>query len=260
MGIEIQNIVIQGPANSTLHGSLSTPQASDSLSLTRLGSYSTGSGSGSGEVFAYDAASQNLYVMNNITDRVEVVRISNAGVLSKTGEIDVSTIAGYAGMNSLAVANGLLAVAIESSPKSANGLVALFEVATGSLVKTIAVGALPDMLTFSPDGLTLIVANEGENITAAEATAGAVDAPGSVSIINLKNGAASATVTTVDFSALNGAEAQLRAHGVRLADGQQASIAIEPEYIAISKDGSRAFVTLQEANSVAILGRRLITA
>ena len=253
MGIEIQNIVIQGPANSTLHGSLSTPQASDSLSLTRLGSYSTGSGSGSGEVFAYDAASQNLYVMNNITDRVEVVRISNAGVMSKTGEIDVSTIAGYAGMNSLAVANGLLAVAIESSPKSANGLVALFEVATGSLVKTIAVGALPDMLTFSPDGLTLIVANEGENITAAEATAGAVDAPGSVSIINLKNGAASATVTTVDFSALNGAEAQLRAHGVRLADGQQASIAIEPEYIAISKDGSRAFVTLQEANSVAIL-------
>ncbi len=35
MGIEIQNIVIQSPANSALHGSLSTPQASDSLSLTR---------------------------------------------------------------------------------------------------------------------------------------------------------------------------------------------------------------------------------
>ncbi len=102
--------------------------------------------------------------MNNITDRVEVVRISNAGVMSKTGEIDVSTIAGYAGMNSLAVANGLLAVAIESSPKSANGLVALFEVATGSLVKTITVGALPDMLTFSPDGLTLLVANEGRTL------------------------------------------------------------------------------------------------
>ena len=53
----------------------------------------------------------------------------------------------------------------------------------------VPVGALPDMVTFTPDGTKLLVANEGE-------ADNGVDPRGSVSIIDISGGIASATVTT----------------------------------------------------------------
>lgn len=51
-----------------------------------------------------------------------------------------------------------------------------------------------------------------------------------------------------------GQAAALKAEGVRLT-GPNASVAqdLEPEYIAVSQDGSSAFATLQEANSIAVI-------
>ena len=51
---------------------------------------------------------------------------------------------------------------------------------------SVDVGALPDMLTFTPDGAKILVANEGE-------PDGDIDPDGSVSIINLSSGVLSAT-------------------------------------------------------------------
>ncbi len=42
------------------------------------------------------------------------------------------------------------------------GHVALYKAATGEFLNAVQVGALPDMLTFTPDGKFLLVANEGE--------------------------------------------------------------------------------------------------
>jgi hypothetical protein len=63
-----------------------------------------------------------------------------------------------------------------------------------------------------------------------------------------------ATVQTVSFASLNADAAALRQKGVRIF-GPNASVAqdLEPEYVSVSADGARAWVTLQEANALAII-------
>ena len=60
--------------------------------------------------------------------------------------------------------------------------------------------------------------------------------------------------TTIGFTALNESEAALDGPlGLSLFPGLSASADIEPEYIAVSPDGTRAYVTLQEVNAVAVI-------
>ena len=245
MATAINGIVVQDQANSALAGSPTAPAGTSALAVTRLGAYLTGSGSGSGEVFAYDKATKQIFVMNNVTDRVEIVSLADPSHMTKVSEINVGALADYGGMNSVAIANGVLAVAVESSTATNAGQVALYSTSTGALLKTVVVGVLPDMLTFTADGKKIVVANEGER-------AGAADPAGSVSLIDLSSGVEAAAVQTTGFAALDGQEAALRALGVRIAPGKAASVDLEPEYISISPDGKSAYVTLQEANSTAV--------
>lgn len=64
--------------------------------------------------------------------------------------------------NSVATYNGLLAVAVENANKQANGEIVTYNTDTQVLEQSYAAGALPDMVTFSPDGKYIISANEGE--------------------------------------------------------------------------------------------------
>ena len=60
------------------------------------------------------------------------------------------------------------------------------------------VGALPDMLTFTPDGRTLLVANEGEPSGYGP---GHTDPEGSVSVVDVRDGVpAQADVRTAGFA------------------------------------------------------------
>lgn len=97
------------------------------------------------------------------------------------------------------------------------------------------------MLTFSPDGLRVVVANEGE-------PDGAIDPPGSISIIDLRLGVRFASVRTADFT---GFDAAVFDPSVIIAAGKTPSVDLEPEFITVSNDGDTAWVTLQEANAIA---------
>jgi len=99
------------------------------------------------------------------------------------------------------------------------------------------------MLTFTPDGRFLLVANEGE-----PSDDYLVDPEGSVSIVDLGAGLPG-TVRTAGFSAFAGT---LLSPAVRVF-GPRASFAqdLEPEYITVSDDGRRAWVTLQDNNAIA---------
>jgi alkaline phosphatase len=195
---------------------------------------------GGSEVVAFDSG--RVYTSNGAQARIDVF---DAATGDKLDAFDLTEIPGFAGVQSVAAQGGLIAAAISVTPTEANGVVAIFD-AAGTLLQTVEVGNLPDMLTFTPDGTRVLVANEGEP------TRG-VDPLGTVSIIDLSGGAASATVTTLDFTAFDGQEDALRAQGVLIEPGNSASEDLEPEYITILPGGETAWVVLQEANAYAVL-------
>jgi DNA-binding beta-propeller fold protein YncE len=63
-------------------------------------------------------------------------------------------------VNSVAAYNGKVAAAIESLDKQAIGKIVVFNAATYAEEKVISVGALPDMVTYSPDGKYILSANK----------------------------------------------------------------------------------------------------
>jgi VCBS repeat-containing protein len=228
----------------SLEGDATPPSASADFQLIRLGSIA-GTPAGS-EVVAF--ADGIAYNMNNNAHTIDKIAIGADGALSSAGSIDFSTLPDFGFGNSVAVKDGILAFAYGSATFGAPGHVALFDVSSGALIKTVDVGIGPDQLTFSPDGTKLITADEAERVSAGDVFGG------TVSIIDMSNGAANAVVTnTIGFSALDGYEQALINRGMAIAPGQTASNDIEPEYVAISPDGTRAYVTLQEVNAVAVI-------
>lgn len=211
------------------------------IELKVIGRYSSGViNQSAAEIVAHDPGTQRLFVVNAQKAAVDVLNISDPTNPTLTSTLNVNTIGAAA--NSVAVANGVVAVAVEKADKVNPGAVAFFDT-NGNFLNSIAVGALPDMVTFTPDGKKVLVANEGEP--------GSTDPEGSISIINISGGVASATVQTAAFTTFNGQEANLRNQGVRIFPNKTVAQDMEPEYIAVSPDGSTAFVTLQENNAIA---------
>jgi hypothetical protein len=52
--------------------------------------------------------------------------------------------------------DGIVAVALPASPKTDPGRVVFLDAATGGLLGSVQVGALPDMVTFTPDGTKVL--------------------------------------------------------------------------------------------------------
>jgi hypothetical protein len=219
-----------------------------SLTMSKIGAYDGGA-LGAAEITAYDSGTRRLFVVNGANGTVDVLDLSNPTAPVRVGGISVAATGGV--VNSVAVSDGLVALAIEANPKTSPGSVGLYNAADLRLIQSITVGAQPDMLTFSPDGRYILTANEGEPNSYGAATS--IDPEGSVSVITVNRVGAS-TVATADFRAFNGQEATLRGQGIRIF-GPNASVAqdLEPEYVAISDDSRTAYVTLQENNAIAIV-------
>ncbi|WP_157670765.1 choice-of-anchor I family protein [Chitinibacter sp. GC72] len=217
------------------------------LVLNLLGRYSTGVYEKSAaEIPAFDPASKRAFVVNAQKGVVDVLDLRDPNQPVALGELSATAVLPQAVVNSVAVKNGIVAIAIEAPVKTNPGKVAFFRATDLSLISHVGVGAQPDMLTFTPDGKSVVVANEGEPSADYQ-----TDPEGSVSIIHIQN-LKKPAVRTADFRAFNGREKQLRKAGVRIY-GPYASAAqdLEPEYITISADSTTAWVTLQENNALA---------
>lgn len=222
--------------------------ATSSVTFSKMWTYDHASTGVSGllsEIPAYDQLTNTLWVAG-----VTGVDVLNAATGSLVQHIDTRS---YGSINSVSIKNGVAAFAIENSVRTNAGVVTLFDTSTRSLLagtNTIAVGALPDMLTFTPDGAKLLVANEATpsvygskvgNTVPANYGASASDPVGSVTVIDMATRTVAATATL-------GGVATTGTH-IRTNTGMD----YEPEYIAVSADGSKAYVTLQEANAIGIL-------
>ncbi len=217
-----------------------------SITLTQIGRYSAGGGIERAEIAAYDPATKRIFAINPTASRVEVLDVSNPAL----PELEF-TIALIGRPNSVAVKNGVVAVAVENAPKTSSGWVQFFDV-DGNSLSTITVGALPDMVTFTPNGRRLLVANEGEPNSYNQANS--VDPEGTVSIIDMTVGAANLTDADVRTAKFSDAIPKVNLESIRKY-GPNATLAqdLEPEYITVSHDSRTAWVTLQENNAIAIL-------
>lgn len=226
----------------------SAPATPTTIRLVERGRFRTNKfDEGAAEIPAFDAASRRVFVVNGADKTVDVISLADITAPVKVGTLNLATLGAAA--NSVSVKNGIVAVAIEASPKTDPGRVGLYRASDLALLGSATVGALPDMLTFTADGRTVLVANEGEPNDLYT-----IDPEGSVSVVDVRNPAAP-TVRTARFTAFNSQRASLRTQGVRLFGANNPTVAqdVEPEYIAISPDGTTAMVALQEANAFAQL-------
>ncbi|MCX8019229.1 MAG: choice-of-anchor I family protein [Chitinophagaceae bacterium] len=222
-----------------------TPPPEDAVTMNEIGSIDLGD-LGAAEIAAYDPLTQRLFVVNNSSptaSKIDVLDISKPEKPVFLQAIDVSRYGGF--VNSVDVYDGMLAAAIEGAVKTNNGKVVIFKTSDYTEVKVIDVGALPDMITYSPDGKFILTANEGEPNDDYS-----VDPLGSVSIISVPE----YTVKTVDFSVFASQQTALQAQGLRIF-GINTSFArdLEPEYITVSKDSKTAWVTFQENNAIGVI-------
>ncbi|MCR0981560.1 choice-of-anchor I family protein [Roseomonas populi] len=208
---------------------------------------SSSSAAGGAEVIAYDAANELVLVLG--ANGVEALDAATGALRFALPSSDLGTLGTG---NSVAVYGEVMAVAYDNATDGGNGTVAMYRIAAGgtgaTLIRQVEVGAVPDMVTFTPDGARLLVAIEGEpNDNYGVDTSG--DPVGGVAVIDVATGAST-------FLGFEGFDTEaLRAAGVRIkgVEGVTAATDLEPEYIAVSADGSQAFITLQENNAIAVL-------
>lgn len=257
-GTETATATISSPSSGITLGSVTTQNISiTDNSCQPLIYKSTGTSSNGAEISAYDTSSKRVFTVAG--PAMEYYSLSSTGMLTGptnmpfgfTAPVNTNVLP-----NSVAVKNGIVAVSYavvdNSSAAQQQGIVAFYNAATATYIHHVTVGYLPDMITYTPDGMKLLTANEGEPNSYGQGNS--FDPEGSVSIIDISGGVLSATVQTAGFSSFNGQIATLRAAGVRIY-GPGATVAqdFEPEYIALSPDASKAYVTLQENNAVAEL-------
>jgi len=239
--------------------------------LSLVGRYSSGVfGASAAEIVAHDPATHRVFVVNaeaghlDVLDATDPTRpVLETTVVFADGEVP----------NSVDVrADGLVAVAVEAPVKTDRGRLVLLDgrAEQPRELRSVRVGALPDMVTWTPDGRTALVANEGE--PAAPGDPGHEDAParpgyaadpvGSVSVVDVEargEGLERLRVRarTAGFERFEGRRDALVAAGLRLTgpDGasQRLSRNLEPEYVTVAEDGRTAWVSLQEADALARL-------
>jgi len=222
--------------------------AEPALTFTKLWTHSHTTPGQVSEIPAFDPRTNTIWVVGIVG--VDVLD-ADTGML--VTHIDVTP---HGAVNSVAIHNGLAALAVEAASQSATacpscdrrnpGKVLFYDTATrlpSGDVSEVIVGSLPDMLTFTHDGTKLLVANEATPNVAADTPYQAVDPTGSVSIIDME------TRTVVAIATLNGVPTS----GTFLRLPTSTGMDYEPEYIAVNHDDTKAFVTVQEANAIAVL-------
>lgn len=232
------------------------------LSITPVGTFESGVFDASAaEIVEYYPAAKRLFVVNAEEGAAQVLDLSDpsspapVSLVTVGGLVDASgtTIPADASVNSVSIRpDGLVALAVESDVKTDDGWVAFLDGDSLALLGAVRVGALPDMVTFTPDGSHVLVAGEGE-----PADDYSSDPFGTIGIVATGPGKiapGTSSVTVADFTSLETSlPAGVRTFGPDVEADFYNARNLEPEYIAVSADSATAWATLQENNALATI-------
>ncbi len=199
--------------------------------------------------------SERLFVTDADNKLVDILDIANPASPTKVGSISVAP----GSPTSVSVDKGVVAIAVAAPTKTDPGSVRFFDTAGVSVNPGVTVGALPDMLTFTPNHDYILVANEGEPSGYGPPPVGVTyaDPEGSVSVIDVRKGVKKLTQAQVRTASFAGVAIPA---GVRIfGPGATPAQDLEPEYITTAGNSKTAWVTLQENNAIAELDVRNAT-
>lgn len=244
-------------------------ESAGAVKLEKIGKYSSGNSNSDGgvaEIVSYDKAGNKAWVVNGATGMLDVLDMDKVTCGTSADfpadmpsvSIDVKALIetncpgfSYGDMTSVSISpdGRTAAVALQEASYDKNGKIALINTEDYSFITALDAGVQPDMVTFTPDGTKVLSANEGEPRQGY--VDGAVDPAGSITIVTIADTLTDSTSVTVGFDAFDAERDALASSGVLIKKNTAPSVDLEPEYIAC--DGSKAYVTLQEANAVAVL-------
>ncbi|HCH00360.1 MAG TPA: alkaline phosphatase [Vibrio sp.] len=239
------------------------------LTMDLVGRYQTGIyGEAGAEIVDYHQSTQSAYVVNGAKNRIDIIKLDNLSSEAIKNAYTANTLKAnqltlpkevlttnrqtiqLGAANSLSIHGDWLAVAVANKEKQENGVVLFYQIKSDQpkLIKSVEVGALPDMVTFTPDGSKVVVANEGEPTNDYQH-----DPVGSVGVIAFDNNGPVNTAVLLMFDKFEKQKEQLIKQGFKYASPKGHSLAqdIEPEYITVSDDSRYAWVSLQENNALA---------
>ncbi len=215
--------------------------------LTLCGTFETGVFDASAaEIAAYDPTTMNLFIVNGDAVGLDMVNIADPELPVADGSVPLGAFGDA--VSSVAIRDGLVAVSVIAAPSQDPGSLVFLDT-DGTFINEVEVGANPDMVTFTPDGMSILVANEGE-----PSDDYSVDPEGSVSIVDVSGDIEALGDDDVVFAGfgaytLDNIDPAVRVYG----PGSTVAQDLEPEYIAVSADSKAAYVTLQENNALAVV-------
>lgn len=222
-----------------------------------------------GEIVDYANGKVLTTNSGNGTHEVKIFTVSSTGAFTGSADsVDLSSVFEVAS-NISSVSSvladprgfGVATIIPTSTAEGSVGRIAIFNIDTLAILKTLDVGYHPDSVTITPDGTKLVVVNEGEFVsTSAETT---FPRPGSISVVDISSvttvaqagNLTQSNVTTYDFSPGNLATG-VTINALRnprldtLTTPTPNAVDIEPEYATATN--TQVFVTLQENNGVAV--------
>ncbi|WP_316571375.1 choice-of-anchor I family protein [Neobacillus sp. YIM B06451] len=230
-----------------------------SMEVKKIAGYSMGmtnEDGGVAEIVKYNADNKKFYAINGHGQTIDIVSLkklkkSSGEVqqLQKEKSINIADAVNtdqftYGDVTSIDIdtKRNVVVAAVQEADYTKNGKIIVMNY-DGKILKTYDAGVQPDMVKLTDNGKYILSADEGEPRAGLEQE----DPEGSVTIVEVNTG----KVTKVKFNdqAVIDDDVHIRNSGTK-ADSVKD---FEPEYIAVSKDGKKAYVTLQENNAIATI-------
>lgn len=213
--------------------------------------------SGGAEIVAYDRFTNKVFSTSGTG--VDVYNFGTGSNISVDSFIDFSSLFGgeIDSVSSVAIdplGRGFgAALAIPKNNTTSLGELVLFNTSSGAIINRVAAGFNPDMVTFTPDGASILIANEGE-----ASTKGDADPDGGLGIFNVTGktlgdlpGLTHANMQNYNFApALLDNPSDLTGLRIDPKNAFNIGIDLEPEYISVN--GNKAYVSLQENSAVGV--------